>query len=462
MAIPLLYKKTDKQRAKPLPAVEKSRTEFRRDYGRLLHSPAFRRLQGKTQLYPGTASDFFRNRLTHSMEVAQIAKGIAERINSDVAYFKNHPLDLDLVEFAGLAHDLGHPPFGHNGERALDQCMLAHGGFEGNAQTLRILARLEKKETIYETWSGFTEDGIDTRLGLNLTYRALAAVLKYDRMIPQKRRRKSKLEKGYYASEARLVKEIKRKVAPNSSPGVKFKTIECQIMDLADDIAYSTYDLEDGLKGGFFNPISLLTALRTDHMLLEAVTEKVKGAVITATEDQVVEALADIFSFTIDGCPKDDEDARPIKAYSASQQFCINGYARVALTSRLVKNFISGIKAHVDRQCPSLSKVEMDAKTRIQVETLKHLNFEFTIMSSRLKLVEYRGGEIVTGIFDALAKDGGHLLLPKDYRSDFLKISDETDRKRLICDFVAGMTDRYAVEFYGRLKDGTQSIFAPL
>src|ERR1044072_2799677 len=112
-------------------------SEFRRDYARLIHSPAFRRLQGKTQLFPGTESDFFRNRLTHSMEVAQIAKGIALNLNSE-EFFRDNPLNTDLVELAALAHDLGHPPFGHNGEYALDERMREHGGFEGKAQTLPI------------------------------------------------------------------------------------------------------------------------------------------------------------------------------------------------------------------------------------------------------------------------------------------------------------------------------------
>jgi dGTPase len=124
---------------------ESYRTEFRRDYARLIHCPSFRRLQGKVQLFPCHEGDFFRNRLTHSLEVAQIAKSIAIRLNETIPYFQTHKINTDLVEFAGLAHDLGHPPFGHNGEAELDQLMMDYGGFEGNAQTLRILSRLEKK-----------------------------------------------------------------------------------------------------------------------------------------------------------------------------------------------------------------------------------------------------------------------------------------------------------------------------
>lgn len=127
-----------KRRAPTAGRDQNYRSAFRRDYARLIHSAAFRRLQGKTQLYPGHESDFFRNRLTHSLEVAQIAKSIALKINEASDFFRANPINVDLVEFAGLAHDLGHPPFGHNGEHALDYCMRDHGGFEGNAQTLRL------------------------------------------------------------------------------------------------------------------------------------------------------------------------------------------------------------------------------------------------------------------------------------------------------------------------------------
>ena len=127
--------------------LDKDRTEWRRDFARLIHSPSFRRLQGKTQLYPGFESDFFRTRLTHSLEVAQIAKSLAIKINYKLDLEQKHKfrIEPDICEFAGLAHDLGHPPFGHQGERALDECMRDYGGFEGNAQTLRILSRIEKK-----------------------------------------------------------------------------------------------------------------------------------------------------------------------------------------------------------------------------------------------------------------------------------------------------------------------------
>jgi dGTPase len=183
---------------------EPYRSAWRRDYARLIHSPSFRRLQGKTQVFPGYESDFFRNRLTHSLEVAQIAKSLAMRLNATAKEFKKaeNALKPEIVEFAGLAHDLGHPPFGHTGEEALDECMRDYGGFEGNAQTLRIGARLEKKSTIRTVQEDTVpfDNGEDLRCGLNLTFRSLASLLKYDNMIAElkdDRRVSEGVEKGY-------------------------------------------------------------------------------------------------------------------------------------------------------------------------------------------------------------------------------------------------------------------------
>ncbi len=179
-------------------------------------------------------------------------------------------VDEDIVEVAGLAHDLGHPPFGHNGEEALDECMRSNGGFEGNAQTLRILSKLEKKVASTDGATGkkltLVREGKDQRYGLNLTARVLAAVLKYDYRIPIKaedriEKFKKRAPKGYYDSEGGLVEFIKRstlagRVLPE---GKKFKTVECQIMDIADDIAYSTYDIEDAFKAKFLHPLKLIS-----------------------------------------------------------------------------------------------------------------------------------------------------------------------------------------------------------
>lgn len=443
------------------------RSPFRRDYARLIHSPAFRRLQGKTQLFPGHESDFFRNRLTHSLEVAQIAKGIAQMLNAAHEFLKDNPIDCDLVEFAALAHDLGHPPFGHNGEKALDDCMKHWGGFEGNAQTLRILSVLEKKETLDGNLDGIRSDGTDPRVGLNATMRSLASVLKYDRVIPHSRHVTDPLVKGYYWTERKLVKKIRTTVAPKLPNNEPLKTVECQIMDLADDIAYSTYDLEDGLKGGFIDPLSLLASVRSDSDLLLRVVEKVKKECPDADDDAVLNAIAGTFRVDIDGNSEVDGNSEapkvtaPLDAYRLSRLVAINGYSRVLLTSSLVDTYIRSITIQIDEENPALSKVSMAPEVRLQVEALKHLNYEVMIMSPRLKLVEYRGLDIVREIFNALTTDAGFLLLPQDSKQSYMHLKTAEARNRLVCDFVAGMTDRYAIEFYGRLKQGDQSFFKP-
>ncbi len=465
----MLYKAGDTKRSQSEPnsSTEKGRTEFRRDYGRLLHAPSFRRLQGKTQLFPGHESDFFRNRLTHSLEVAQVAKGIALQINGQIPVFQEDPIDTDLVEFAALAHDLGHPPFGHNGEKALDECMKGFGGFEGNAQTLRILTRVEKKVLRDGEHNenghpcGITQSGKDRRLGLNLTLRTLAAILKYDKKIPLKRSKNAKLSKAYYASEEKIVKAIKTGVgAPPID--IPFKTVECQIMDLADDISYSTYDLEDAMKGGFSHPLGIRSKLVTDPDLLARVHEKVKQVVPHATKKDVFKTLQKLFDLG-------ELDTEGLGMSGAmfeleySNLVASQGHLRTGFTSSLVGRFMNGITVSVKKKGKEcFAKVSLDPAVLLEIESLKHLNYELMIMSSRLKVVEYRGFELVQTIFNTLDSKSGFLLLPEDYRLMYSRLKTVNERKRLICDFVSGMTDRYAIEFYGRLKETGSSIFKPL
>lgn len=456
----LLYGGNDLNRIQEeVEEVKQGRSAFRRDFGRLLHSPSFRRLQGKTQLFPGHESDFFRNRLTHSLEVAQIAKGIAQRINATNRKFKGNEIDLDLVEFAGLAHDLGHPPFGHNGERALDHCMAANGGFEGNAQTLRILSKVEKKVLRPDSSSsdiyGIDPHGKDRRLGLNLTYRSLAAVLKYDEMIPLKRRSGEKLQKGYYSSECQLVDEIKRHVGTPKKGGA-FKTIECQIMDIADDIAYSTYDLEDAMKGGFTHPMQLLAKIGQENFF-EKLHKKVTGSISDATRNEVFNALTDLLTLS------NGATTTALEQYTESKLIASDGKMRSEFSSELVGGFMSGVSVTTPRaEDLRFAKIVVARDTRIKIESLKHLSYLLTIMSPRLKVVEHRGFEVVETIFTTLNKADGHTLLPDDLQEIYHRLRDSDSKCRLICDFIAGMTDRYALEFYSRLKESGASIFKPI
>lgn len=445
------------------------RSEFRRDYGRVLHSPSFRRLENKTQLFPGQESDFFRNRLTHSLEVAQIAESIAIRIK---AIHPNIDLYPEVCELAGLIHDIGHPPFGHNGEAALDECMLSCGGFEGNAQSLRVITRLEKKEHL-ENEGIDAKDG-DKRVGLNLTSRVIASALKYDNIIPSLRRTGSALVKGYYDSEKDIVKTVKEKVIGDYKPE-KFKTIECSIMDLADDIAYSTYDIEDAFKGGFLTPYSILAAddavyediiakLRSDDTKIESDISECRGLLFSLFSEVWTKPLA------AQQLVKTDDTNFNMKtlgnfmySYVLSESFAQNGYYRTRFTSTLVNKCIEDVDIEINNDCPVLSKAFFRRDTLITVTILKYFAFRSLINSTRFKVAENRGHEIVVKIFKKLTEEKGTSYLPQDFQNIYFKMSNEVSRMRVICDFIAGMTDRYALEFYERLfSENSQTIYRPL
>jgi len=479
--LPDLYNARDIARVLPSDDAdpEPYRSAWRRDYARLIHSPSFRRLQGKTQVFPGHESDFYRNRLTHSLEVAQIAKSIAIRLNATEEAFGEPGLkiDPDLVEFAGLAHDLGHPPFGHNGEEALDECMKDHGGFEGNAQSLRIVARLEKK-AIRNGSEPFGPDHSDQRCGLNLTYRSLAALLKYDDPIPVRYgdRQKTGVMKGYYDEDRPLVADIKRHVLATDAAVERFKTIECSIMDIADDIAYSTYDLEDNFKAGFLTPMGLF-AQHPD--VYEAVAETIRDRIdkqypeksdFVVDGDLVRSTLRGIFEDMLfrssgesDQLLSDGEVDLSTKRFvigaevqALSLKLAADGYERVKFTSGLVRQFLNGIEVKPHGTFPQLHTVRLEFDTFLNVEVLKNVTYHCVIRSPGLQVVEYRGKDVVKAIFKALSEqtnpphEGGTRLLPDDFRA-VCKGVPEMLRMRSICDFIAGMTDRYAIEFYGRL-----------
>lgn len=474
---PLYKGKAQFERYSGRPAVrddEPGRKPFRKDYARLLHAPAFRRLQGKTQLFPGAESDFFRNRLTHSLEVAQIAKGIAARLNATEVgrHFPGGEIDEDLVEFAAIAHDLGHPPFGHNGEYALDEIMRPYGGFEGNAQTLRILAAVERKLV--------PGDPPQSKFGLDLTYRSLAAVLKYDQRIKPVRRPSAKLEKGYYASEADLVQQIKSRVAPGLDPGAPFKTIECAIMDIADDIAYSTYDLEDSLHAGFVSPLRLADALINNSVVQRSVVEKTNRALKEShfeevTVRELLSVIVDGFGVALPGADgltsgasrkkisEADVVRFKVETWMNDRQYVDSSLARSQLTSERVGKLIAAVELVPNEKFPQLSGVRMRRPELLQVEVLKHLNYELVIRSPRLAVVEHRGKEIVQKIFHTLAESDGSLL-PLDWQQRHAEAASQSvsEANRVICDYVACMTDSYAAELFGRLFGEGSSIFKPL
>jgi dGTPase len=433
------------------------------------------------QLFAGLESDFFRNRLTHSLEVAQISKGIALKLNHESLNQNGYSIDTDLVEFAGLAHDLGHAPFGHSGEFALNERMREFGGFEGNAQTLRILCRLEKKldslprqleEGYRPIWF---KKGEENSVGLNLCYRTLASILKYDKQVEPSKNSNGP-DKGYYEEEANVVSHIKSTLLGEKARR-NLKTIECQIMDMADDIAYSTYDIEDAFKAGFLEPLDLFfpeknilrtVAKRTGKELKKRFSiEQVNSVIERVFRDYVFQNFKEDFKTNN---YKEFRDSVAV-TYNLSKSLAQSGFVRGKFTSGLVNRFMSAISVDLDERYPLLSKVTMKDETREEVEVLKHLTYVSLIESNRMKAVSYRAVHIIDTIFDALTNQDrqrlikGEDLLPADFSVKFKQASKaavgnthgklEADRKRkqsrIVCDFIAGMTDRYAIEFYGRL-----------
>lgn len=477
---------------------ENYRDDWRRDHARVIHSPAFRRLQGKTQLFSTPESDYFRNRLTHSLEVAQIAKSIAIRLNNTEKRLQGNPqmqINPDIVEIAGLCHDLGHPPFAHDGEEALNECMRDFGGFEGNAQTLRILAVLEKRAVEESRRKPIEVDEdfkiIDRRRGLNLCYRTLASIMKYDRQInttDTPNDNNPKVSKGYYECDNEIAELIKRNVTANEKSSVasgQFKTIECSIMDLADDIAYSTYDLEDSFKAGFLSPLELLSA---DDEIVTKVAETVRercecfrcprpaehpepekdtgvtlkgerpkylklkdcqspdqhGSSESSIKTKVRELWRDfVFKPMFDQPESAPDSTKPTSmpagsnhtmvAYGASTLLSKNGYYRIGLVSELIGYFIRKTRFHFNEVHPYLSEVYLDPQDAIHLEILKNFTYESVIRSPRFRILRNRSREIVRAIFKQLASENGHEMLPEDIRQLYstLKKAEENLKKQM-------------------------------
>ncbi len=463
-------------------------TDYRRDLSRIIHSHSFRRLVGKTQLFPCGESDFFRNRLTHSLEVAQIAQTIALKLNHQISkrYASDYLINLDLVEIAGLAHDIGHPPFGHQGEATLAECMRNHGGFEGNAQSLRLLARLEKKIHNGELQlGGFDVNHADTRHGLNLSYRSLASILKYDNEIPTEQAGSHLIEKGYYHTERELVSQIKQAVTGGRDYSGKFKTVECQIMDIADDIAYSTYDLEDAFKANFISPIEMLTQSKEFYRSISSEISKNKSNDFEIDWVDVIDVVSDLFAFIFNLPPEklhgidtlqfdNSDDSKKEEAYLfLAQQFSSkynellmkNGYVRTNFSSQLIQASLKGVDFHLNEPLPALSVVTLDRPTRKRIEILKKIAFKTQVLSPKLKSIEHRGSRIIRTIFESLLPNGvppnaPPELLPNDYKIIYEQSGTAEHRYRTVCDYIAGMTDNYALEFYSRLtSERAPSIF---
>jgi dGTPase len=390
------------------------RSDFARDRARLLHSSALRRLAAKTQvLSPAAGLDFARNRLTHSLEVAQIGRELAARL----------ALDPDVVDTACLAHDIGHPPFGHNGERALNAWSLDIGGFEGNAQTLRLLSRLEPKV--------FGPDG--TAFGLNLTRASLDASCKYpwpDDSAVSDPSGRSKF--GFYRDDQAAF-EWMRAGAPDRQ-----LCIEAQVMDLSDDIAYSVHDFEDAVFNGSVDVAAL--GSRVDHDdLVSSMYEWIGGEF---SHDELIAAFDRLDNLDV-----------WLSEWTASRR----DQGRLKnLTSQLIGRFSGAAVTATRAAYPQDSLIRFSGAVVVpreisaEIAVLKGIVAAFVMSTNTRKPIYAQQRQVVTLLADALLVTGDAQLDP-GFREDFHAATDDAARKRVVVDQVASLTDQSALAWYERL-----------
>ncbi|GGJ75962.1 deoxyguanosinetriphosphate triphosphohydrolase-like protein [Pilimelia anulata] len=398
------------------------RSPYERDRARVLHCAAFRRLATKTQVHtagtgpahpgPGGAGDFLRTRLTHSLEVAQIARHLGESLGCDP----------DVVDVAGLAHDLGHPPFGHNGEDALAVVAEGCGGFEGNAQTLRVLARLEAKIHFSDGRSA----------GLNLTRAALDAACKYPWP-----RRPGRNKFGVYADDADVFAWL-RASAPPGEP--ERQCLEAQVMDWADDVAYSVHDVEDGVFGGHVR----LPHLMDDADERAALCADVAGKYSAESTAALGAVLVDLLAEPV---------LAPLVSYDGGHR------AQAALkgaTSALTGGFVAAAVAATRKEFGdgSLRRYAADLvvpeETRARVALLKGMALRYVLRRRGAEPGYQRQREIITELVHALTLRAPTVLDPV-FAPLWRAAPNDAGRLRVVIDQVASLTDPAAVAWHQHL-----------
>lgn len=410
------------------------RSPFQRDKARVLHSAAFRRLQSKTQIHNNGLSDFYRTRLTHSLEVAQIGTGIAAHLTviqpQFIALLPSH----NLIETICLSHDIGHPPFGHGGETALNYMMINDGGFEGNGQTFRILTQLEP----------YTEFN-----GMNLTRRSLLGLLKYPVCLSQisapypidtsRNFRELKTEewmpgKGIYdhdksyldavlsplceSDKARFHALREQELGDDSHRKSRYKSFDCSIMEIADDIAYGIHDLEDAIAMGI-----VAKSLWQEKVATQL--SEIEGFCLV---DQLTDLTNNLFS-----------------PQHFKRKDAIGGLVNALITSIKIKvvdeNFVDPLLAYNAFLEPSMFKV---------LEILKGFVLNYVIKSPDLQILEYRGQQIVMELFEAF-NAGPLRFLPEQVKETYRQQTDSSRQKRVIADYISSLTDNHALRLHASL-----------
>ena len=391
------------------------RTEFARDRARVLHSSALRRLGAKTQVLEPAGGDFARTRLTHSLEVAQVGREMATELG----------VSPDVVDMACLAHDLGHPPFGHNGERALNEWASDIGGFEGNAQTLRLLTRLEPKV--------FSDNGLPA--GLNLTRAALDATCKYPwsaerAVIDSGADRSSKF--GVYQDDMQVFEWMRA-----GSPEGK-KCIEAQIMDFADDVAYSVHDFEDAIVSGFINLEEVASLSQRDYLL-----SQIKAwAGDQLSVEQLDQALARLqasqyWPSEFDGSTR---ALASLKNLTSAMIGAFVGRVTDATMANASSVTLTRYRANVVETPEVLAEISV-LKGLVSVFLMSH--------ESRRPFYEWQRA-ILKELADALLNREG-VGLDQVCQSAWMLAQTDIERKRVIVDQVALLTDQSALAMHDKL-----------
>ena len=349
------------------------RNDFQRDRDRIIHSTAFRRLKHKTQVFVNTSGDHFRTRITHSLEVSQIARTLSKVFN----------LNEDLSETLSLAHDLGHTPFGHAGEEALNNCMKRYGGFDHNIQTLRIITILENRYYNFK--------------GLNLSYETLDGLIKHNGPIKNLSKLNKILGKNFFKGKIKFLL--------NSS-------LEAQIASISDDIAYNSHDLEDGLKSNLFK-IEELKNIPILGNIIKKHTKKLKRHSMDLIIRQIIREIINAMVRDVISTTK-----KNIKYYS------INNLNDVYKTKNQLVCFSDKMKKF-DIKIKSFLKYKMYFHKKVNSKT----NY---------------GRNIIIKLFNKIKKN------PKKYIN--IKKYNNSNTERIICDYIAGMTDRYAINLYNQVK----------